>query len=421
LSSVFLQKPNTTNTKAQTVNDSKCPGKMDVSGACNPACCSRDTDSSNPDINCPSGQTCTHANGYCTGGSLGQFSCEPKGSKGKSICTQNQCSWILCNPNDSSCCDSQSDPRCQLCNSNDECVGVNPAPPITNGNQCFSLSAKVSQEPITGGIKFITNTIITNKARIGAHIQMWVNGNQTLFNNYNKINEGTINYEVGGEYSGSPIIVMKGESATITYRVKEDECNNLGNEDSLTCTFSVDNVGNPYSSCGLTNPPAKIPGSNPNGGTSTVTTPGTTGDITTFPKCDIKKINDCVGFGGTIFVDDKEFTPLTNDEFVQIKALSTVSNYEKILPDVKSSIWSWMGEAKSGTSYHFLAMLKRGNTVISNPDDTIVNKIGPNLNLNFHLSRNGTSTGTYTTGILQSFTMIGSISSGNIDDFDFSP
>ncbi|MDO8609190.1 MAG: hypothetical protein Q7R95_01460, partial [bacterium] len=87
LSSVFLQKPNTTNTKAQTVNDLKCPGKMDVSGACNPACCSQDFDPKNPDANCPSGQTCTHANGYCAGGTSGQFSCEPKGSKGKSICT----------------------------------------------------------------------------------------------------------------------------------------------------------------------------------------------------------------------------------------------------------------------------------------------------------------------------------------------
>ncbi len=248
----------TLNSQCGGVNPTPCPGKVDASGACNPACCDPKLDPKNPDANCPSGQTCTHANGYCQGG----FSCEPKGSLGKSICTQNQCAWILCDPNDSSCCSSQSDTRCQYCKSNSECVGVNPTPPTSTASKCFSLSAQVSQKPVQGGVQFSIQPTITNLAKIGAHIQMWVNGNRTLFNNWNKY-PGTIDFVPGQEYSGSPVTVLKGRSASITYTVKEDECNTLGNQDSLSCTFQVDNAGNPYSSCGLTNPAAVISGSVP--------------------------------------------------------------------------------------------------------------------------------------------------------------
>lgn len=116
----LVQQQQTLREKAQ---ESCPPGKIDETGACNPACCGADSE-------CPSGQACNIPNGYCnsgkscnasTGGGFHQ-ACDPNGS--------GQCINQPCPNNASSCANT--------CNSNSDCstAGASPPPSPAAGGNC---------------------------------------------------------------------------------------------------------------------------------------------------------------------------------------------------------------------------------------------------------------------------------------------
>lgn len=288
--------PNCQDTGCITDNDCKdnttppvapnCLGKVTSTYACDPACCDPKIPSSY------TGQNCVVPNGYCLSG----FSTAPT-KRVKQACMSNQCAWTYCSDSDPNCCDvadigdtsnisDQNLKKCSTCSTNEQCVGVNPTPQPQGFGSCFNLTADVEQKPITNGVSFNITLNINNKSNKGGDVFMTppsgnIRKNPVWANS---------TFQYYPEWTDSPISVSYGKSTSASYKVKFDACGDMGNENTLTCLFQVDNVGNPYSSCGLKNPPAVISGSIPPGRTNLTGTPN--------PACSAKDgtdANQCKG------------------------------------------------------------------------------------------------------------------------------
>lgn len=250
--SVFsLQERRTVVSKAET----NCPGKLDVTGACNPACCDP-ADSKT----CPDGEVCSIQNGYCKGG----YSCNPAANKVKRDCIQNICAWVSCKPDDPTCCDTDKDPKCMYCDSNEKCVGVNVTPsptpeppqPIPNdqrSNSCFNLSADVESKKDQSGYSFYPSLKVESPPNgKDGHIQLFVNGaSKGTMIGWNKRVHNP--YVLGPNLTGTQHV--DSGQVTVNYAVKIDECDKLGNYLNLTCRYSV-HAGKPTvegPSCTCTN------------------------------------------------------------------------------------------------------------------------------------------------------------------------
>jgi len=243
-----------------------CPGKLDSTGACNPACCDPNVGTS-----CPQGQECKIQNGYC-GANGGGWSCAGFTSKVKRACTGNTCAWVTCKADDTTCCDSDKDPRCMYCDDNDKCVGTTQIPNDQRSNSCFNLSAEVYADKEADGYRFNAHLLVGSPEGGGdGHIQLFVNGGSKGWNK--GWNRGVNNpFDIEPQFLDSPY--LGSGSKTMNYAVKVDECNKRGNYLNLTCEFIVSNglpkVNGPSCTCKncssatpikppVVNPPANPP------------------------------------------------------------------------------------------------------------------------------------------------------------------
>lgn len=248
--------------------DKKCPGKVDMDGACNPACCDPKIEDSYK------GQKCVVYNGFCQSG----FSTSPT-SRIKRECRSNVCAWTFCTEGETTgCCEANNlgddankltdaDVKtCSTCFDNNDCVAVNPSQAPQGTGKCFNLTADVVQEEAKGGRNFNVTLNINNVSNKGGDVLMKPPSGQIRKNPV----WAHSTFQYYPEWTDSPIFVPNnGRSVTVSYWVKLDVCGDLGNENTLTCLFSVDKALNPYSSCGLKNPPTGVKVSPPPGGPGT--------------------------------------------------------------------------------------------------------------------------------------------------------
>lgn len=312
-------------------------------------------------------------NGYCKGGS----SCATT-RKIKRECRQNTCAWTFCSDvNDSSCCDSDTDSRCQYCATNQECVGVQPDPPVTTGNRCFSLKADVSQKAATtgqDGINFYVDLLVNNIARRSGRLNLKVNGNHSSGPDLFDVRQGLLFIYVPRS-TKTPIFVRNGTSTTMSFNVKMDECNELGKEDNLNCLFSVDEAGNPYSSCGLKNPPTaeqtQPPGSKPQPAIP----------VPTLPKCDQKK-GECGLMEGEIITNGFSLSKNGYNVDIYIKKSEEKDYGQAVLSSLTDRKWAWTGGIEK-TEYDVQARLLFGegnNRISADQNRPEVTKVQPGTN-----------------------------------------
>jgi len=149
-SSFFLKNKATTKTMA---GGGDCPGKLNIVGACDPACCNNDTQCNGP------GETCTVPNGYCVSGTscAAPAPTTPQNPnpqvKYVRMCGGASCGWTFCdgvNVPLSQCCDTPdtSDPKCNLCTTNEQCQTQVPTP-YPNVTSCKDSAGHTNSCPAT--------------------------------------------------------------------------------------------------------------------------------------------------------------------------------------------------------------------------------------------------------------------------------
>ncbi len=111
-------------------------------------------------------------------------------------------------------------------------------------SQCFHVDSEVGTEQAEGGSNFIVSLNIVRDKGPEGHIFMFPPSCQVRLN----VLRGA-SFPYSPEYTDSPIFVPNGSSKNVKYDVKIDECNELGNRLVTSCDFSVDESGNPSSSC----------------------------------------------------------------------------------------------------------------------------------------------------------------------------
>lgn len=153
--------------------------------------------------------------------------------------------------------------------------GQNTPTPVTNNNtfnkvsfensatRCFHLGVDIQPEAQADkSIKFSTWVKIFSDGKDG-HIQLFKDGVWLRMNGWNK---NTNPFVYSPEWTASPVVGAN-SSINVNYLVKIDECNDLGNTDSINCSLVVDGDGKPSNvQCGRevnvapTNPPNLTPG-----------------------------------------------------------------------------------------------------------------------------------------------------------------
>lgn len=127
--------------------------KLDITGACNIACCVKDSDCAVNGEN----QVCGVPNGHCKDSGSGGKSCAAKASgqttpKYARVCSGTSCSWTFCTDNSypipiGNCCDtpSESDSKsgtCILCGKSGQAACTATTPSKTNTGQCIDTQGK---------------------------------------------------------------------------------------------------------------------------------------------------------------------------------------------------------------------------------------------------------------------------------------
>lgn len=131
---------------------------------------------------------------------------------------------------------------------------------------CFHLGAESQHFFQTDGSVEVFVTVKVYSDGGDGHILFFINGaSQGTKWGWNKGKKNP--FVIVPQYTGSPITVPRGNSVSMTYGVKIDECGNRGNWDDITCIFSVDAEGNFSTNCGpgqpITPPICGLAGPNP--------------------------------------------------------------------------------------------------------------------------------------------------------------
>ncbi len=257
--------PVTATPQTYSGTNSDCSGKLDITGVCNPACCTQKSDCT---ANGPN-QTCSVQNGYCKSGlscaAAAQGQTTPLYGRICGGASNGTCGWQFCNGTtihdpvrniDVPCQADENTAPAPMCQGDPDC-----AQQVTS-NTCFYMTDEIFYNQGQGfdhHVKFWSPPG-------GGDGHIWLNRNGGfIFNNvWNKnVNNPFV---VEPEWAGHNL-----GSGTFTFDGSADTCGKIGmGHASVSCTTGLNSDGKPYirgASCEAKNftsaPPVAVPTQTP--------------------------------------------------------------------------------------------------------------------------------------------------------------